>query len=181
MLSDVEEKTFEFGMLRALGFNTRNIMITIIMQSFTFSVPGLLSGLLAAAILNLIARKILYLIVQNESTYNLSSGSLWIGITLGLVLPLLSNIIPIQRALGKNLRASLDQYRRSLSDMAVQIKSLQKYGLSLNQFFMGLGLLILGILTYYVAPQAFLFRKFEIFFGIMNLLLILMILGLTWQ
>jgi hypothetical protein len=29
MLSDVEEKTFEFGMLRALGFNTKNIMITI--------------------------------------------------------------------------------------------------------------------------------------------------------
>ena len=64
--------------------------------------------------------------------------------------------------------------------MAVQIKSLEKYGLSLNQFFLGLGLLVLGILTYYVAPQAFLFQRFEIFFGIMNLLLILMILGLTY-
>ena len=30
MLSDVEEKTYDFGMLRALGFNTQNIMITII-------------------------------------------------------------------------------------------------------------------------------------------------------
>lgn len=30
MLSDVEEKTYEFGMLRALGFNKNNIMITII-------------------------------------------------------------------------------------------------------------------------------------------------------
>jgi len=25
MLSDVEEKTYEFGMLRALGFNTKSI------------------------------------------------------------------------------------------------------------------------------------------------------------
>lgn len=41
-------------------------------------------------------------------------------------------------------------------------------------------MVILGILTYYVAPQAFLFRKYEIFFGIMNLLLILMILGMTY-
>lgn len=64
--------------------------------------------------------------------------------------------------------------------MQVQIKALEKYGLSLNQLFLGLGLLILGILTYYVAPQAFLNRKFEIFFGIMNLLLILMILGMTY-
>lgn len=95
MLSDVEEKTFEFGMLRALGFNTRNIMITIIMQSFTFSVPGLMSGLLVAALLNLVARKILYMLVENEGAYSLSSGSLWIGMTLGLLLPLLSNIIPI--------------------------------------------------------------------------------------
>jgi ABC-type antimicrobial peptide transport system permease subunit len=29
MLSDVEDKTFEFGMLRALGFNTKNLMMTI--------------------------------------------------------------------------------------------------------------------------------------------------------
>jgi ABC-type antimicrobial peptide transport system permease subunit len=30
MLSDAEEKTYEFGMLRALGFNTNNLMATII-------------------------------------------------------------------------------------------------------------------------------------------------------
>ena len=30
MLSDVEDKTYEFGMLRALGFNTNNVMITIL-------------------------------------------------------------------------------------------------------------------------------------------------------
>jgi ABC-type antimicrobial peptide transport system permease subunit len=29
MISDTEEKTFEFAMLRALGFNTNNIMVTI--------------------------------------------------------------------------------------------------------------------------------------------------------
>jgi len=63
MLSDVEEKTFEFGMLRALGFNKRNILITIIMQAFTFSIPGLLSGMAVAALLNFYARKILYHIV----------------------------------------------------------------------------------------------------------------------
>ena len=30
MLSDVEERTYEFGMLRALGFNTKNIMMTVV-------------------------------------------------------------------------------------------------------------------------------------------------------
>ena len=31
MIADVEEKVFEFGMLRALGFDTRNIVTTISM------------------------------------------------------------------------------------------------------------------------------------------------------
>ena len=45
---------------------------------------------------------------------------------------------------------------------------------------MGLNLVVMGILTYYVAPQAFFFKRFNVFFNIMNLLLIMMILGLTY-
>ena len=30
MLSEVEERTYEFGMLRALGFNTKNVMTTVV-------------------------------------------------------------------------------------------------------------------------------------------------------
>ena len=110
MLSDVEEKTFEFGMLRALGFNTKNIMSTILVQAFTFSIPGLVSGLIFATILNYLMRSLLYKLVKNESDYNLSKESIYIGVSMGILLPLISNIAPIQRALGKNLRASLDSY-----------------------------------------------------------------------
>ena len=63
MLSDVDEKTFEFGMLRALGFNTRNIMSTIVTSAFTFSIPGLMSGLLVALGLNYGLRTVLYKLV----------------------------------------------------------------------------------------------------------------------
>ena len=60
MLSDVEEKTYEFGMLRALGFNTKNIMAVIITQAFTFSIPGLITGLIVAYGLNYAMRTVLY-------------------------------------------------------------------------------------------------------------------------
>jgi ABC-type antimicrobial peptide transport system permease subunit len=117
MLSDVEEKTYEFGMLRALGFNTRNLMATIILQAFTFAIPGLVSGIIVAAILNLAMRHVLYNLTNNNSTYGLSSGSMMIGLSIGLFLPLISNIIPIQKALGKNLRASLDPYQRGAGEL----------------------------------------------------------------
>ena len=45
---------------------------------------------------------------------------------------------------------------------------------------MSLMLVVLGVLTYYVAPSSFLFGNFELFFGILNGVLLLMILGLTF-
>ena len=95
MLSDVDEKTYEFGMLRALGFNTRNVKVTIISQSFFFAVPGLLIGLFMAASGNLAFRHALHTLTKNVNDYTLSSGSVYIAIAIGLGMPLISNYFPI--------------------------------------------------------------------------------------
>jgi hypothetical protein len=71
-------------------------------------------------------------------------------------------------------------YHRSAGELAVSIKSLEEYGLSLGQLLMSILLVVLGVLTYYVAPSSFLYGKFEVFFGILNSLLLMMILGLTF-
>jgi hypothetical protein len=47
----------------------------------------------------------------------MSSGALALGITLGITLPLIANIMPIKRALSKNLRESLDLYHRSVNEL----------------------------------------------------------------
>lgn len=60
MLSDVEEKTYEIGMLRALGFNTQDVVHLIMSQALFFAVPGLLLGLAAANMLNSSTRYVLY-------------------------------------------------------------------------------------------------------------------------
>ena len=180
MLSDVEEKTFEFGMLRALGFNTKNIVTTITIQAFTFSVPGLLCGLIMAALLNIILRHILYSLTNNSASYMLSMGALYIGCIIGIFMPLASYLFPIQNALSKNLRGSLDLYHRSANELTISIKKLKDFGLSIPQLVMAIMLVVMGIFTYYVAPTAFLFGKFELFYVILNCVLLMMILGLTF-
>lgn len=180
MLSDVEEKTYEFGMLRALGFNTSNVGVTIVIQAISFALPGLAVGFLMAFILNVIVRHVLYDITKNYDTYALSTGSIIIGVVIGTLIPLLSNVIPIQKALGKNLRASLDLYHRKAGELTIAIQKLKDYGLSMEQFVLAIMLVVLGILTYYVAPVSFLFQKIELFFLILNGLLLIMILGLTF-
>jgi hypothetical protein len=41
-------------------------------------------------------------------------------------------------------------------------------------------LVVMGVLIYYVAPMSFLFGHFQLFFEILNSLLVLMILGMTF-
>ena len=69
---------------------------------------------------------------ENNSSYDLSPNSILIGCLVGILLPILSNIIPIQRALSKNLRVSLDLYHRSINEITVQIKRLEEVGMSVN-------------------------------------------------
>ena len=88
--------------------------VTISIQSFCFSVPGLTFGLMFGAILNIAIRHVLYTLTNNSNTYGLSIGALILAFAVGLVMPMVSNYFPIQKALGRNLRESLDLYHRSM-------------------------------------------------------------------
>lgn len=53
-------------------------------------------------------------------------------------------------------------------------------GMSVPQLMLALMLVIMGVITYYLAPMAFIYQKYALFFMILNLVLILMILGLSF-
>ena len=62
----------------------------------------------------------------------------------------------------------------------ISIKKLSTYGMSATQLTFALLLVVLGILTYYVAPTAYLMGDFSTFFLVMNLILVLMLLGMIF-
>ena len=61
MLSDVDEKTYEYGMLRALGFKKEHLVRVISMKSIAFSVPSTIFGVFVAFILNIGLRMVIFL------------------------------------------------------------------------------------------------------------------------
>ena len=61
MLSDVDSKTYEYGMLRALGFRKSMLAGMIVEQSLGFSIPGLILGVIIAWILNVMLREIVFI------------------------------------------------------------------------------------------------------------------------
>ena len=129
MLSDVEERTFETGMLRALGFNTNNILSTVLLQSMLFAIPATIGGMCVAAIMNAGIRAFLFYFSQNTLYYGLSPNSIFVGLLIGLIMPILANVLPIRQALGNNLRSSLDLNHRSNGEFSVQITRLSEIGM----------------------------------------------------
>lgn len=167
MLSDVEERTYEFGMLRALGFNTKNVMMTIFVQAMIFAIPGVVFGLIAAFFLNAFIRAGIFTLTENVVNYYLTSSSVTVGVCVGIFIPIFANTVPIRHALGKNLRSSLDPARRTAGEISVKFSQLADYGMSVEQLLMAVMLVVLGIACYYFAPVSFIMQDSRTFFMIL--------------
>lgn len=180
MNSNVEEKTYEFGMLRALGFKQQSLVSLLTLQSFFYAIPGLLIGLLVCYVLNSVITHFLYRFTGIATGYHIDPSALFIGISIGILIPVISNIIPIQRALSKTLRDSLDMYHRVINEISVQIMKLSDLGLSPVQLVGSIVLTMTGFITYYFGPLSFMNKKLSIFLGIVNTILLMMILGFVF-
>lgn len=184
-------------MLRALGLRHKSLVQMLVMQALSFAIPGIGIGLLIAFLIfwpvsNLISDLssysvspalttdaiILGIVLAKVSTILIiSSQPLLLGVVLGLVLPLISNIAPIQRALSRTLRDSLDVYHQVFSETTVQMIKLENLGLDLWQIALAVVLVLIGFVVYYLIPLAFTFNNLPLFFGILNGILLGMVLG----
>ncbi|CAD8045647.1 unnamed protein product [Paramecium sonneborni] len=179
MIGDVEEKTYEFGMLRALGFQKWWLIILLLLQAFTFAIPGLILGLITCYILNSLISMFIFDSAVLMSSYDIAKSAIGLSIGLGLFIPLASNILPIVRALSKTLRDSLDLYHRTINDILVNVIKLEKMGISIDQFFTAALLVIMGFVSYYLIPMAFIFSNIQLALAVINIILIVMIIGFT--
>lgn len=117
MLSDIDTKTFDFGMLRALGFNKGNIASTILVQATFIGLPALFIGLVFGWALNAGLRWIFFSLTNVYSDYQLTENSLYLAVSIGLVVPFIANVFPIRKALVSNLRASLDVHHKGAGEI----------------------------------------------------------------
>lgn len=46
MLSDVDERTYDFAMLRCLGFKNSSLVLLLLMQALLYSIPATITGFL---------------------------------------------------------------------------------------------------------------------------------------
>ena len=54
-------------------------------------------------------------------TYDLSVNAIVLGVSFGLIMPVIANYLPIRAAMGKTLRNSLDLSKRTDGEIGVKI------------------------------------------------------------
>ena len=125
-------------------------MITV--NSFFFSIPGLFTGMIVAFLLNLAIREGIFLVAKNTLSYNLTTTSIVLGVSFGFLVPLLANYLPIDAAMGKTLRNSLDLNKRKEDKIGFKVQKLEDLGMSFNQAIISVTLTLFGFVVFYFIP-----------------------------
>ena len=179
MLGNIDEKSYEFGMLRALGLEKAKLTYLIILKGFIFSIPGIILGLSSSYIANNFIAFLFNLYCHFPMPFFLSKTNIVFGISVGLSIPIISSYFPIKKCLESNLRDALSLFNnKKIGDIIVSMIKLENLGISPSMFIGSITLIIIGTVTYYLAPLSYIFNNLSLFLFIMICILISMVLGL---
>ena len=181
MSGNVDERTYEFGMMRALGFQKDNLILLIFFKGIIFAVPGVFLGLSTSYIINNYIAFLFNWYSGLVMPFSLSTVNILFGIICGISIPLVSSIYPIRKSLNNNLRDSLTLFNnKKIGDIMVSMIKLEKLGISTSTLIASITLIIIGLLTYYAIPFCFYQNNLFVFSFIMLVVLILMVFGLIF-
>ena len=123
LMITTETKTFDIGIMRLIGLSSSGFVAMIFTQAVIFVIPSIICAYICSI-------PTLYLIFLKLFKNNLTRGEASIvpspiatleAVAVGLLIPLLSSIIPIHRALAKTLSESLNTARTNLSGTVIII------------------------------------------------------------
>lgn len=144
LMINVENRTFELGVLRMLGINRAGLVSLVLMQAFFYAIPALIVGLIFAQGAYVGISIILQNTIQIQISRFLSGQAILVSSILGTLIPLLSAILPIVAVLGADLRESLDVSRSKTKAVKFHIDRSNESNISWPQLTIGAGMAVFG-------------------------------------
>jgi hypothetical protein len=179
LISDVEQSTYEFGMLRALGLDVRSLGVLIAARAAYFTAPSLLLGIIVAQMASFVVLAYLYDFIGAERNFSMDSFAVSLALVIGVAMPVIGSYVPTKAALQNSLSDSLDMYKQASATVSVVATRLENLGVSGSQLAVGLGLVFIGLIVYLVIPLAFVIRDFDLMFTCLNSLIIVVVMGMV--
>ena len=176
LLITTETNTFEFGLLRLVGTTKRDIILIVILQCFSFSIPAfILAFFVHFYVIDLINNSLQSLINSNLNlTY--TSNSFFLAFCINFLSPITASILPIRSILRKNIANSLNTMINKTSGMKIEIISLEKKELH-NFITLGLMTFLYGASIYYFLPLSLISINFSMLGAIFLWILFGILLG----
>ncbi|KAJ3032760.1 hypothetical protein HDV00_007167 [Rhizophlyctis rosea] len=181
LMVSVETRVFDLGVLRMVGQQRWQTIASLNFQAMTYSLPAWVIGLSLAQLLfaggKTFADKLLHMTLGSL----LSPLAIGIATVLGLVVPLISAVLPIRKALSANLRDSLDKRHSKVKATVTTIERSSRGSLKEGLPYAIAGILMtgLGFIIYYLLPLSLVTGNTELMFNIFIGLLVGMLVGLV--
>jgi hypothetical protein len=104
-----------------------------------------------------------------------------VAVSLGLVVPQLTNMGPIRDLLASTLRDSLDTTRKGKPDeLSLTMTKIKELGLSPMQLVIGIVFTVVGFVVYYFVPLSIVNNQQNVLFMVLLMLLFGMIMGMIF-
>eukprot|EP01062_Namystynia_karyoxenos_P059026 TRINITY_DN50458_c0_g1_i1.p1 TRINITY_DN50458_c0_g1~~TRINITY_DN50458_c0_g1_i1.p1 ORF type:complete len:1108 (+),score=417.64 TRINITY_DN50458_c0_g1_i1:67-3324(+) len=186
LMINVETRTFELGVLRMVGMRRSELIQLVLTQAFFYALPAWTVGLIVGQVVWYMVRQALQESLLMELSTGLDGFAVGIATLVGIGIPLLSSVIPIQSALQLNLQDALDTRHSKTKAVEFQFERAEGTTFSPSLVVLGTALAMFGFLIYYLFPLALLEFNlsllFYIFFGILlGLLFGLVLLSLNFE
>eukprot|EP01080_Neovahlkampfia_damariscottae_P003982 gene3982-7238_t len=178
LMVNVENRKFEYGILRMIGMARLNVVIIITMQATLFSIPGWIIGIIGAQLVYIPIGFILDSYLQVSITKFITWDAFLIASALGLTIPYISSVLPIMDALGQNLHDSLDTGRSKVKAVIYKIERSSDLTINWPVVIVGGMSTIFGGGVYYAFPLALVSFNLSLLLTMFFVLLLAMLLGL---
>jgi ABC-type lipoprotein release transport system permease subunit len=179
MVANAETKTYEFGMLRALGMRTDALIELMLVQALFYAIPAIAVSVPLSYLANFPVQFGVSYYTSTPLDMSLSFVGMMIGFSVGLAMPIVANIVPIRRALSRTLRDALDLYHSVSNESVIRIQRLEEMGVSPMQLLMAMMVSGMCFLFLYVYPWAFEYLKFGVVFFLTDMIYIGLMVGLS--
>ena len=176
LLITTETNSFEFGILRLVGNSKKNIILIIIFQCISFSIPAFIIALIFSFIILNRINEVIKEELNTDLNISITFDSFILAFLLNFLAPIISAIFPIRNILKKNIATSINTMLNKTQGIKIEVISLRKKELT-SLIIFGLITFIYGASIYYFLPLSLISMNFGMIGGIFLWILFGILLG----
>lgn len=179
LIINVENRTFEFGVLRMMGITRFGLIMIILIQAFLYAIPAWIIGIVLGELIYIGVASILGNYFQVQMSLIVTWESFLLASALDIIIPVVASILPIWNALSQNLQDSLDTQRSKVQAVKFKVERSSEGDINWTVVIIGLFFTAFGFGVYYAFPLSLLSFNITLLLYMFFGLLLAMILGMV--